>query len=57
MPFLGSYSQGGKLPEAATITGLSVGDGSISVEFTEPSYRGKGSVIYIVTSNPTKKFK
>ncbi len=53
MPIIGSTAaQSGKVPGSATITGVTAGDGSVSVAFTEPSYKGKGNVSYTVTSSP-----
>jgi hypothetical protein len=53
MPIIGSTAaQSGKVPGAATITTVTPGDGSASVAFTEPSYKGKGSASYTVTSSP-----
>lgn len=52
MPILGSSSGGGK-PDTPTITGVTAGNASVSVAFTEPTYKGKsGSVTYTVTSSP-----
>ena len=53
MPIIGSTAaQSGKTPGAATITTVTPGDGSVSVAFNEPSYKGKGNATYTVTSSP-----
>jgi hypothetical protein len=53
MPILGNTAgQAGKTSGAATITGVTAGSGSVSVAFTEPTYKGKGSVTYTATSSP-----
>jgi hypothetical protein len=53
MPILGNTAgQAGKTSGAATITGVTAGSGSVSVAFTEPAYKGKGSVTYTATSSP-----
>jgi hypothetical protein len=53
MPILGSSaSQSGKIPGSATIDSVTAGDGSVSIAFTEPAYKGKGSITYTATSSP-----
>jgi hypothetical protein len=53
MPILGhTASQSGKVPGVPTITGVTAGNGSADVAFTEPAYKGKGNVSYTVTSSP-----
>ena len=53
MPILGNTAgQAGKTSESATITSVTAGSGSVSVAFTEPTYKGKGSVTYTATSSP-----
>jgi hypothetical protein len=53
MPILGSSaSQSGKTSGSATIVSVTAGDGSVSVAFTEPAYKGKGSITYTATSSP-----
>jgi hypothetical protein len=53
VPILGHIAaQGGKTPGSPTITSVTVGDGSVSVAFSEPAYKGKGNVSYTVTSSP-----
>lgn len=53
MPIIGSTAgQSGKIPEAPTITGTTSGSGQVTIAFTEPTYKGKGSVTYTATSSP-----
>jgi hypothetical protein len=53
MPILGNTAgQAGRTPEAATITGVTAGNGQVSVAFNEPAYKGKGSITYTATSSP-----
>jgi hypothetical protein len=53
MPILGSSaSQSGKIPGVATINSVTAGDGSVSVAFTEPAYKGKDTITYTATSSP-----
>ena len=54
MPIIGSTAgQSGKIPEAPTITGVTAGNGQVTVAFNEPAYRGKGTVTYTATSSPS----
>jgi hypothetical protein len=54
MPILGSSaSQSGRIPDTATITGVTAGNGQATITFTEPTYKGKGTVTYTVTSSPS----
>lgn len=54
MPILGSSaSQSGRIPGTATITGVTAGNGQVSVAFNEPAFKGKGNVTYTVTSSPS----
>ena len=53
MPILGTIAaQSGKVPDSPTITSVTAGDGSVSVEFTPSSYIGKGTITYVATSSP-----
>jgi hypothetical protein len=53
MPIIGSSaSQSGRIPGVPTITGVTAGNASVSVAFTEPAYKGKGTVTYTATSSP-----
>ena len=53
MPILGSSgSQSGRLPGVVSGVSAVAGDGQAVVSFTEPAYKGKGSIIYTVTSSP-----
>jgi hypothetical protein len=54
MPLIGSSaSQSGRIPGTATITGVTAGNGQVTVAFNEPAYKGKGAVTYTVTSSPS----
>lgn len=53
MPILGSSgSQSGRLPGVVSGVSAVAGDGQAVVSFTEPVYKGKGTVSYTVTSSP-----
>ena len=53
MPILGSSaSQSGKIPGSATIDSVTAGNGQVTIAFTEPTYKGKGSITYTATSSP-----
>jgi len=53
MPILGSHaSQSGRTPGVPTSVSATAGDGQAVVSFTEPTYKGKGTVSYTVTSSP-----
>ena len=53
MPIIGSTAgQSGRVPGVPTITGVTPGNASADVAFTEPAFKGKGSVTYTVTSSP-----
>ena len=53
MPIIGSSaSQSGRTPGVATITGVTAGNAQVTVDFTEPAYKGKGNVTYTATSSP-----
>jgi hypothetical protein len=54
MPILGSSaSQSGRTSDSPTITGVTAGNGQATITFTEPTYKGKGSVTYTATSSPS----
>ena len=53
MPIIGSSgSQAGRLPGDASSVSAIGGDASAIVSFTEPAYKGKGSITYTATSSP-----